>query len=511
MWPFSTIQKLRDENASLTRRLQELETLIAKNEKDIYSLRNEQKTAQEKLIVIEKDRDELKKHFDFMKNVEVTPEFLEVEKSIKNRDPLIFVHGGAGTGKSTLVQWLKAKGLIHVVLAPTGLAALNVGGMTIHRAFQFPGFPVFTKDGTDPILPQNFKSVLDNLKANNIETICIDEISMVRSDLLDAINVSLNNTYGGNLFGGFQFIFVGDLYQLPPVVNQAVAHFFDPKDENYPGDLHGWRSPWFLDSDVLTLYRSKMKRIDLTRVFRQSGEKDFVHTLNNLRNYSNIPESAKALNGLIPVKDAGEHNCVIIVGTNAQADCENNKRLQMLATDSSRYAAMKTGTFLDYTQKNLPVPDDITLKVGEFVMFVANDSDKRFFNGTTGEITHFGVKGEVYVKIEGRHDDVPVQQYEWIDYDVVWDPGLKRFVNNEVGRYSQIPLIPAYAITCHKSQGKTIDKVFIDIQRAFSSGQMYVALSRTRSLHDITMKRPLIYGDFPCNPALLRFKQQGLI
>lgn len=500
MWPFSTIQKLREEIRCLESQIREKDNVIS-------SLQGEQKTAEEKLVVAEKNAALLKESLDFMKDVEVTPEFLEVERSIRNRDPLIFVHGGAGTGKSTLIQWLRKKELIHVVLAPTGLTALNVGGMTVHRAFGLAPLKVFTKNGIPNNIPQNFKAVLNNLKAQHIETICIDEISMVRSDLLDALNQCLEEEFQKKPFGGFQMLFVGDLFQLPPVVPAGVVHFFDPQDKNYPGDLHGWHSPWFLDSDVLSHYKSMLKKIELTKVFRQAGEMNFVKTLNNLRKYRQINVNAAELNAIISLKQTADKNSVIIVGTNQQADTENTKRLNEIKTTSRQYIAMKTGTFLNYNQKNLPVPDDITLKNGEFIIIVANDIGKRYYNGSTATITRFGPNGEVYVK--DKNGEFVVHKNAWLDYDITWDAHLKRFVNKEVGRYTQMPIIPGYAITCHKSQGKTIPSVFIDVQKAFAPGQMYVALSRTRSPKDISMKRPLTDADFPCDPRLSGLIQQG--
>lgn len=530
MWPFSTIQNLRDEIRGLESKIKEKNEIISslydeqKELLDALHLAESDKKAVEEMLEVaeadkkmikeeleaaEADAASLKSDFDFLKDIEVTPEFLEVERSIRNRDPLIFVHGGAGTGKSTLIQWLRKKELIHVVLAPTGLAALNVKGMTIHRAFGLRPVPVFTKDGKPKGIPKDFLKVLHNLKAKNIETICIDEISMVRSDLLDALNQCLEEEFKKKPFGGFQMLFVGDLFQLPPVVNDGAIRFFRPGSKDYPGDLHGWHSEWFFDSDVLTTYRRKIKKIQLTKVFRQAGEQDFINTLNQLRKYQNCAENASALNALLPIKPEADKNSVIIVGTIKQADEENEKRLRMLQSLSCRYKAMKTGSFLDYKPQNLPVPDDITLKIGEFVIIVTNDGDKRYVNGTTGVITRFAENDIVYVKTEAGEFDVPKRA--WVDYAVAWDDFRERFVNVEVGRYTQIPLIPGYAITCHKSQGKTIPNVFVNIQRVFAPGQMYVALSRTRSPKDITMKRMLTDADFYPDSRLSDLIKQGYL
>ena len=320
-------------------------------------------------------------------------------------------------------------------------------------------------------------------------------------------------------FGGFQMVFVGDLFQLPPIVkhNKEDSNsinpqpFFNPLDINYPGDEHGWRSRWFFDSDVLSKnsnYKNTI-RINLQKVFRQTGEKEYVDVLNQLRRYQNRATNVKRLNDLFS-KNERKENSVIIVGTNQQADEYNKERLQMIQSESHFFIGIKDGTFSD-TQSfpTLPVPDQIELKIGEFVIIVANDKDKRYVNGTTGFITRFGASGEVYVI--NKNGEFDVQRMVWADHEVVWNDEEKVFVDVEVGHYSQIPIIPGYAITCHKSQGKTLDNVFIDVQKAFAPGQMYVALSRTRSPKNISIKRPLRDADFPCDPRLSELIQLGVL
>ncbi len=534
MWPFSEISRLREENESLKRRIRSLEASLQQKEGLISCLHDEQKVTNEKLIVAESDRkmlkenldvaeydvDTLNKDLDFFKNVEVTPEFLSIEENIRNRKQFVFVHGGAGTGKSTLIQWLKNRELIHVVLAPTGLTALNVGGMTIHKAFGFRPQVIFPKGGITGSLPSEFLNTLINLKRKNIATICIDEISMVRADLLDAIDLSLKNAFNTTApFGGFQMLFVGDLFQLPPIVKQDKNDpnsinpkpFFNPNDKNYPGNTQGWRSPWFFDSDVISKYSNYQNtlKINLKKVYRQAGEKEFVEILNQLRRYENRAKNANRLNELFSENERKE-NSVIIVGKNQRADEYNQERLQMLQAKSSIFIGMKDGTFSDpKSSPPLPVPEKIELKIGEFVIIVANDRDKRYVNGTTAFITRFGAKGEVYVK--NKNGEFDVQKNVWADHDIIWNNYRKCFEDIEVGHYSQIPLIPGYAITCHKAQGKTLDKVFIDVEQAFAPGQMYVALSRTRSPKDITMARDLTDADFRTDPRLSELVGQGKI
>ena len=182
----------------------------------------------------------------------------------------------------------------------------------------------------------------------------------------------------------------------------------------------------------------------------------------------------------------------------------------MIQSESRLFIAWKDGTFSDPESfPSLPVPNQIELKIGEFVIVVANDKDNRYVNGTTGFITRFGANGEVYVK--NKNGEFDVQNNVWADHEIVWNSQKRIFEDIEVGHYSQIPLIPGYAITCHKSQGKTLDNVYIDVQKVFAPGQMYVALSRTRSPKNISMKRLLVDADFPCDPRLSELIHQGLL
>ena len=504
-------------NSSLIEKSNELkkkDDILKQNQKKINQQRD-------KVLALEQENRLIKKRLEWLEEdqriqtemkIVIPDKFREVEKATRDRYPLIFVHGGAGTGKSTLIQWLQRKGLIHVILAPTGLAALNVGGMTIHKAFQFAPLDLFPKNSSIKSIPADFLSVLNNLRNKGIHTICIDEISMVRADLLDAIDRALRHEYGMMPFGGFQMVFVGDLYQLPPVVEQKVKRYFDPDDNTFPAG-HGWSSPWFLDSDVLTPCWSDIKRIDLDNVFRQIGAERFVRCLNSVRIYN-----TSVMNELNKTLHHGRppHDCVVIVGKKDDANRENQRHLEKLRGVEHRFHAIKNGVFASPNpadQIDLPVPEDITLKVGEFVIIVANSQNGDYVNGTTGIIHSFGFDKETcefYVLVRTSTGMAWVKVFKWTSYKIVWNKDKKHFENEIDGTYEQIPIIPGYAITCHKSQGKTLDSVFVNLD-AWETGQMYVALSRTRSPRDISIANQLCKSDFPPNPRLQEFVRMGIL
>lgn len=546
MWPFSEISKLsnrldqmenslkgvlsvneklnktiKQQNEDIKERdesIKKAQTIINEQKEKIDAINTENEAIREQIHWLEEDQ-----RIQSEMKIIIPQRFRAVEEAIRAREPFIFVHGGAGTGKSTLIRWLMNKELIHIVLAPTGLAALNVGGMTIHKAFQFPPLDLFPKKDPAKSIPRDFLSVLNNLKKQNRATICIDEISMVRADLLDSIDRALRHHYGPMPFGGFQMVFVGDLFQLPPVVSKDNDNdpnsidpkpFFDPNDKKYPGDAHGWKSEWFLDSNVLTPYWRNIKRIDLNDVFRQVGAQKFVNNLNQIRRRVNRSVVVAELNQVLQCNNASQDDQVVIVGKNDQANEENNRRLAQLRGKEQYFKATKTGVFEQTKEKDLPVPNDVTLKVGEFVIIVANSPDGDYVNGTTGIICGYvfdPVTCETIVLVKTSSGLAKVKVFKWTKYRLAWSKESRHFINIEDGTYEQIPIIPGYAITCHKAQGKTLEKVFIDVDRCFASGQMYVALSRTRSPRDITLKRALSVSDFVPNSRLIEFSRMGLI
>lgn len=452
----------------------------------------------------DKDREicELKEQIDDLRSgIDVTAEFREVASVLKRGDRLIFVHGGAGTGKSTLIKWLRKKGLIDVLLAPTGLAALNIHGATIHKFFGFPPVALFPRNGKKNPLPEETMNILKNKP-----TICIDETSMVRSDLIDAIDQALRGfpDIEGELFGGYQIVFVGDLFQLPPVVTKQAKSFFDPTCPDYQSG-HGWESAWFLDADALR--NQRITRIDLTYVFRQKNSSEFVRILNDFRRYKNIPNTVNFFRR-IPVHSCAPVGSVIVVGTNIQADDYNNQAMQKLSGRWHEFEATRTGVFAEFEDRDLPAKVILQLKVGTFVMLIYNDEEERFVNGSTGKITEI-----CFDYADVRLKDgcvVRVGLHTWESYKVIWNGATEKFENKLDGTFTQLPMIPAYAITCHKAQGKTLEDIYIDVN-PFAPGQMYVALSRTKNPSGITMRRALNTGDIKRNQRLDYFLSMGKI
>lgn len=407
---------------------------------------------------------------------------------IANSNNNLFVTGKAGTGKSTLLEHIRLNSDKKIiVLAPTGISAINVNGETIHSFFTLkPGFEL------DEAKSMNF-SDKKRQKFIRIKTIAIDEISMVRADLLDAIDTVLKRARKNNEpFGGVQMIFFGDLYQLPPVITAADRDKFNSE----------YDSPYFFDAKVFkdqaqgNLFAEKfqLKTIELNKIYRQKDDK-FIEILNAVRDGEVTDEHLKSLNSryspqFIPSE---EDNYIYLVTTNKVANYINLAKMKKLAKKEQTFQAEKSGT----VAKNLyPNDEKITLCIGAQIMFICNDSERRWVNGTIGKVTDIletidpdtGQSESIVIVKKNDGKEVEVKMHTW---------EISRYVfkNNEfqrdiMGAYTQIPLKLAWAITIHKSQGKTFDKVIIDLgSGTFAHGQTYVALSRCTKLNGIILKK----------------------
>ncbi len=399
----------------------------------------------------------------------------------------LFITGRAGTGKSTLLRNFRARTDRKVaVVAPTGIAALNVQGETIHSFFRFPPRPI----GMEDVEEMEDKALYEALDA-----VIIDEISMVRADVLDGIDrfLRINGPDKGRPFGGLRMIMIGDPYQLPPVVASPAERRF--LAERY-------KTPYFFSAAALR--ESGMETVELNKVFRQS-ESEFIALLNAIRMADVTREVVDALNSrcdldFLPPED---EPYITLTTTNARAGKINAESLDRLKGRFKRYEGELDGAFAVAESPPLPAPDLLALKKNAQVMFVKNDPERRWVNGTMGRVVKLR-KSTIEVDVDGRSVDVEPVDWEMVNYR--YDRTQKRVEAETVGTFRQFPLTVAYAVTIHKSQGKTFNRVIVDLTGgAFAHGQVYVALSRCRTLDGLVLRRPLARRDLILDRAVVTF------
>jgi ATP-dependent DNA helicase PIF1 len=421
--------------------------------------------------------------------IQITPELESALDKMENTREHIFLTGRAGTGKSTLLQYFRATTKKKmVVLAPTGVAALNVQGQTIHSFFGFrPG-----------ITPDKVKRRFDakGKMFRDLDAIVIDEISMVRADLLDCIDafLRLNGPDRMSPFGGIQLIMIGDLYQLPPVVTEEEASIFNSH----------YQSPYFFDANVFAWV--KLTYIELTKVYRQN-ELDFIEVLDAIRMASATEEHLMLINSRHdPWYEDDDSLTIHLVSTNAMAKLRNDQKLSALSTPAVKFKGMKSGEFAE--ERNLPTDEELLLRPGAQVMLLNNDPKKRWVNGDIGRITEIGdASGAKFVNVEladGRVESVTPFSWEMVKYS--YDETEKKIDSRVAGSFTQFPLRLAWAVTIHKGQGKTFDHVVVDFGRGtFAHGQAYVALSRSRSLQGLTLLNPIEQRHIFIDPRIAEF------
>lgn len=394
----------------------------------------------------------------------------------------VFLTGKAGTGKTTFLnEFVKKTKKKHIVVAPTGIAAINAGGVTIHSMF---GLPLRTfLPTTDRIdsniannivdLQQHFKYRKDKLKLlREVEVIIIDEVSMLRADVLDMMDFSLRFIRRNNQrFGGVQMLFIGDLYQLPPVVrDEHVLKMF-------------YNSPFFFDS--IAIKEIPLLTIELTKVYRQTDE-HFLEILNAIRDGDVANIDFEELNKrYTPDFESGEEPYVYLCSHNKMADDINQEKLKEINLTPGIYEAKLFGEF---KENQFPNDQFLELKVGAQIMFIRNDisGDKKYYNGKLGEISALE-ENEIKVILEGSEREITVKREVWEQKKYSLDSD--KMIREEVlGSFEQFPIKLAWAVTIHKSQGLTFDKVIIDAGKSFTAGQVYVALSRCRTLEGIVLK-----------------------
>ena len=403
--------------------------------------------------------------------IELTDEFAKAFHLMENTNQCVFITGKAGTGKSTLLQYFKGetdKDL--VVLAPTGVAALNVGGATLHSFFRLP---------PRPIHPDEIKSLRSKSKRKiyqSIDIIIIDEVSMVRADMMDVIDrfMRLNGKNSNLPFGGVQMIFIGDLFQLPPVVSS---------DEEAKLFSTTYQSPFFFSAKVFD--ELGMKIVELTKVYRQK-QQAFVELLNSIRNNQMGINDIQRINQRYQPQFESNLNdyYITLTTTNKIAAQINAAHLERLSTRLHHFEGEIQGKF---DKGTFPTDLRLSLREGAQVMFVKNDSEGRWVNGTLGKIQKIK-KDQIRVETADKNT-YTVKPVKWEIASYQFDEKTHKLTTDVIGSFKQYPLRLAWGMTIHKSQGKQFDKVIIDLGwGTFAHGQLYVALSRCRTLEGLVLK-----------------------
>jgi len=415
------------------------------------------------------------------KPIDMNPDFLRALDLMENSTRHLFITGRAGTGKSTLLDHFRNNTRKEVaVLAPTGVAALNVQGQTIHSFFGFK--PSVTPDGIKKV------SGWAGEIYREFDMIIVDEVSMVRADLLDCMEkfLRLNGPHRKKWFGGVQMVFIGDLYQLPPVVASPEREIF----------THRYETPYFFSAQVFAEPGFDMEFVELEKVYRQTDD-EFIGLLNSIRNRTCTDEELERLNtrclpGFTPPDN---EFYVTLTSTNDLAASRNLEKLESLPGALQEYDRTVSGVF---DNSSFPAEETLRLKPGAQVMLVNNDKGGRWVNGTIGRIA--GIEHEpgnddaVMVELQGG-EIVEVTPHTWELFEYQYDRATKKISTRKTGSFTQYPIRLAWAVTIHKSQGKTFDRVVIDIGRgAFAHGQVYVALSRCTSFEGITLIKKITKG-----------------
>lgn len=425
------------------------------------------------------------------------PEFQNVWNLIQHTHQSVFLTGKAGTGKSTFLKYICANTRKkYVVLAPTGIAAVNVGGQTLHSFFKIPFKPLLPDD--PDFMPRTIRKTQryssDRVKLfKELELIIIDEISMVRADIIDFVDKVLR-IFSGNMrepFGGKQLLFVGDIFQLEPVITRDMREILG----------RFYKQFFFFNARVFG--QLGLIPIELRKIYRQS-DNGFISILDNVRLGHAYPNDMYQLNTRVNPNHKDSNEFSITLATRRDTvDSINSSHMDALKTTEHIFTGEIEGVF---PENDLPTAFELTLKVGAQVIFIRNDKDGRWVNGTIGKIS----KLAPHVKVELENgDEYTVEPELWENMQYSYDEEKKKVIEKILGSFKQLPVKPAWALTVHKSQGLTFNNVVIDFSGgAFSSGQTYVALSRCTSLDGITLLRPLSERDIIVNMAVVMFSRQ---
>ena len=430
------------------------------------------------------------------------PEFQDALNLIQYTRQSVFLTGKAGTGKSTFLKYVCANvKKKHVVLAPTGIAAINAGGSTLHSFFKLPFHPLLPDDPNFSLKGGKLHSFLKYSSEHRklikeIELVIIDEISMVRADIIDFIDKVLR-VYSQNMrepFGGKQILLVGDVYQLEPVVKSDEREILN---RFYP-------TPYFFSARVFN--EIELVSIELTKVYRQT-DKVFVNVLDHIRTNTAGAADLQLLNTRYGTEiEESESDMYITLATRRDTvNFINEKKLAELPGES---AILKGEIKGEFPENSLPTLMELELKPGAQIIFIKNDYDKRWVNGTIGTISGIDENDTLYVITEDGQE-LDVKKERWANIRYRYNEEEKRIEEEELGVFIQYPVRLAWAITIHKSQGLTFSRVVIDFTGGvFAGGQTYVALSRCTSLDGIQLKKPISRGDIFVRPEIVNFAQR---
>lgn len=422
--------------------------------------------------------------------IDLNDQFQRALDLIETTHKNVFLTGRAGTGKSTLLDhFRKTTHKSIAILAPTGVAAVNVKGQTIHSFFRFK-VGVTLDSIKQKRTQENRKNIYQKL-----DTIIIDEISMVRADLLDCIDkfLRLNGPQAHEPFGGIQMVFIGDLMQLPPIVLPFDKHIFETHYE----------SPYFFSAHCM--YDFDIQSIELEKIYRQKDE-TYITLLNMIRYNSLTEEGLRILNQRVDpdFTVSKDDFYVYLTPTNAQAKTINDMQLETLPGKEHTFCGKISGEF---GKESYPTSDLLNLKIGAQIMLLNNDSAKRWINGTIGKVIQIIQNTEDKSVVVAKLDtgkEVEIQPYTWEIYRFYLEGETLK--SEVMGTFTQYPIALSWAITIHKSQGKTFEKVVLDMGRgAFAHGQTYVALSRCTSLEGLVLKKPLSKRDIWIDHRIQRF------